>query len=273
MIDPAAWPIWLAHVHENKPFLETLAARPLTAIGIGAFPVLACIAAAALVSKPGLRRDSGFLVAAAAFLVAAIMTVDAIRSAAYATWLGIPLVSAFALEVCAALRLRRLVPRVAVGVALAPAALSLGAVTIANAAGIGLHEFDRATSDACFEKQAYAPLAQIPPGVIAADVNFGSFLLALTPHSILAAPYHRLAPAIVEAHRALAAPPEDARARLKRLGADYVMICGRHEPNGLNQAELEASLWGHLIAGAVPDWLERVPLGEAKPVSVYRIRS
>ena len=273
VIDPAAWPIWLAHVHENKSFLETLAARPLTAIAVGAFPALACIAAAVLMSKPQSRRDFGFAVAAAALVVATIMTIEAIRSAMYATWLGIPLVAAFAVHLCAALNLRRLVPRVAVGVMLAPAALSLGAVTIANAAGIGVGEFDRPASDACFEKQSYAPLARMPAGVIAADVNYGPSILALTPHSVLAAPYHRLAPAIVAAHRALAAPPEDARALLRQLGTGYVLICGKHEPNGLDQAELDASLWGHLTAGVVPAWLERVPLGDAQPISVYRVRS
>ena len=94
----------------------------------------------------------------------------------------------------------------------------------------------------------------------------------MTPHSVLVAPYHRLAPAIVEAHRAFAAPPEKARALLGQLRADYVMICGKHDPSGLSDAELAASLWGHLTAGAIPDWLEAVPLGEAQPISVYRIR-
>jgi hypothetical protein len=273
VIDPAAWPIWLAHVHENRSLLEALGDRPLTAIAIMTFPAFACIAAAALMSKPGSRRDFGFLVAAAVFFVAAIMTVEAIRSATYATWLGMPLVAAFALQLFAALRLQRLVPRVAVGVMLTPAALSFGAISIANAAGIGLDEPSRRTSDACFENQTYAPLARIPAGVIAADVNYGPFLLALTPHSVLAAPYHRLAPAIVEAHRALAAPPEKARALLRKLGAGYVVICGDHEPNGLSRAEREASLWRHLTAGAVPDWLEVVRIGEAQPLSVYRVRS
>ena len=166
VIDPAAWPIWLAHVHENKSLLETLAARPLVAIAVVAFPALACIAAAALMSQSGSRRDFGFLVATAAFFVAAIMTVEAIRSAMYATWLGMPLVAAFALQLFEALRLQRLVPRVAVGVMLTPAALSLGAISIADAAGIGsARDFGRPTAEACFEKRTYAPLAGIPAGV------------------------------------------------------------------------------------------------------------
>jgi hypothetical protein len=274
VIDPAAWPIWLAHVNENRSLVEMLADSPLTTIAIMAFPALACVAAAVLASNTGARRDFGFLVAAAAFLIAALMTVEAIRSATYATWLGMPLVAAFALQLFAALRLQRLVPRVAVGVMLTPAALSLGAVTIANAAGIGrTDDFHQTTSDACFEKQSYAPLARLPAGVIAADINYGPFLLALTPHSVLAAPYHRIAPAIVEAHRALAAVPDDARGRLARLRADYVVVCGDRAPAGLSRSERDASLWGRLRAGAVPDWLEAVPVVPAQPISVYRVRS
>ena len=273
VIDPAAWPIWLGHVRENRPLLELLAGSPLTAIAIVSFPGLAVAATLVLLCKRELRGDFGFLVAAAAFAVAALMTVAAIRSATYATWLGMPLVAAFAMHLFAVLNLQRLVPRVAVGVLLTPAVLSLGAVTIANAAGIGRDdEFHSATSEACFDNESYAALARLPAGVVAADINLGPFLLALTPHRVLTAPYHRLAPAVVIAHRALAAPPDDARAVLTRLRADYVVICGSRAPNGLTPAGREASLWGRLRAGVVPEWLEPVPATKAQPFSVYRVR-
>ncbi len=234
---------------------------------------MAVAAALVLLRNREMRGDFGFLVAVAAFAVAALMTVAAIRSATYATWLGMPLVAAFALHLFAVLRLQRLVPRVAVGVLLTPAVLSLGAVTIANAAGIGRADiFHRATAEACLDNESYTPLAQdFRPGIVAADINYGPFLLALTPHRVLAAPYHRLAPAIVTAHRALAAPPEEARAVLARLQADYVVICGDRAPNGLTPVEREASLWGRLRAGAVPGWL--APLPVRGPFAVYRVTS
>ena len=73
-----------------------------------------------------------------------------------------PLVAAFALHLFALLRLQSLVPRFAVGVLLTPAVLSVGAISIANAAGFG----DATTAstaperDACFKTASYAPLAQ-----------------------------------------------------------------------------------------------------------------
>ena len=145
-----------------------------------------------------LRTDFAFLAAAAAFLVAALATLAAVKSASYATWLAMPLVAAFAVHLFAAFRLQSLVPRVAVGVLLTPAVLSLGAITIANAAGIGAKDDPpSAGADACFKNASYADLAELPAGIVAADTDYGPFLLALTRHSVLAAPYHRLSAGIL----------------------------------------------------------------------------
>ena len=42
-------------------------------------------------------------------------------------------------------------------------------------------------------------------------IDFGPFLLALTPHSVLAAPYHRLSAGILAGSCVFAAPPDEAR--------------------------------------------------------------
>ena len=126
MMDPAVWPIWLAHVHEMKPLIALTVESPLTGIGIAAFPVAALIAALVLARSREMRGDFGFLVATAAFLAAALMTFAAVKSASYAIWLAMPLVAVFALHLCGLLRLQSLGTRVAVGVLLAPAMLSLG---------------------------------------------------------------------------------------------------------------------------------------------------
>jgi len=271
MMDAAVWSIWLAHVREMKPLLTLLAADPLTAIAIATFPAVALIAALVLARDPGLRRDIGFLVATAAFVVASITTFAAIKTSSYATWLGMPLVAVFALHLFKLMRLQSLVPRAAVGVLLTPAVLSLGAITIANAAGIGREDhFHRSETPICFQNQSYAALAQLPAGVVATDVNYGPFVLALTPHTVLTAPYHRLAAAIVATHRALAAPPDQARGMLAAFQAGYVAVCGAQAPDGLSQVERDASLWGRLQGGAVPGWLQPLPL--PGPFAVYRVK-
>jgi len=37
--------------------------------------------------------------------------------------------------------------------------------------------------------------------VVATDIDYGPFVLALTPHSVVGAPYHRLSSGIAAAHR------------------------------------------------------------------------
>jgi hypothetical protein len=269
MVDPAVWPIWLAHVREMQPLLSLMAESPLTGIAIAAFPFAALIAV--IVLARSLRVDFGFLVAAAAFLASVVTTLAAVKGASYATWLAMPLVAAFAVHVFAALRLQSLLPRVAVGVMLTPAVLSLGAITLANAAGIGAQDnFHRNESNVCFKTESYAALARLPRGMIATDIDYGPFVLALTPHAVLAAPYHRLSAGIVAAHRAFAASPDDARRVLQSARANYLATCGKGSLRGLAAAERDASLWGRLQAGAVPDWLEPLPL--AGPFTVYRVK-
>ena len=102
------------------------------------------------------------------------------------------------------------------------------------------------------------------------DISYGPYLLALTSHSVMAAPYHRLSSGITTSHKALASPPEQAREVLKSIKATYVMLCGPRPPDGLPEPARTASLWRRLQAGAPPPWLEPVPgMG---PFAVYRVR-
>jgi hypothetical protein len=273
MMDAAVWPIWLAHVREMQPLIPLLTQKPLTAIAIATFPLAALLAALVLLRDRAMRRDFGYLAATAALLAGFVTTLAAIKAYSYATWLGMPLVAAFALHLFAALRLHALVPRFAVGLMLTPAALSIGAISIADAAGLNDREsFSRPEREACLKTDNYAPLARLPAGVIAADIDFGPFLLALTPHAILAAPYHRLSGGIVSAHTIFASLPDTAHDAVKRLGVTYVLTCGPRPPNDLAAAARDASLWGRLRANDAPGWLERVGPAD-QPFHIYRVKS
>ena len=272
MVDPALWSIWHDHVREMQPLLSVFRVNPLTVASIAAFPAAALCAAVVLASEAKLRRDFGFLAATVAFLVAVVATLAVTRAYSYAMWLGMPLVAAVALRVFVAFKLKTLPARIAVGLLLTPMALSFGATTVAHAVGFDDKDsLDRPTIRHCFQTAAYAPLAQLPPGLVAADIGFGPFLLAHTPHSVLAAPYHRLSMGVIAAHRAFAAPPEAARSILAGAKVAYVMVCGSRPPDGLAVGDRSRSLWGRLQAGAVPDWLEAVP--ETRPLLVYRVRA
>jgi len=266
---PELHAIWLDHVPEMQPLLRELAKSPLAAVAIATFPAVAVLAAILLLRDPLVRRDPAFLLACAALLAGVLTTLAAIKGYSYATWAGMPLVAVFGLRLFALLRLTSLLPRVAVGLLLTPALLSIGAVTIADAASFG-HGNDNASERSCRDTANYAGLAALPPGLVAGNIQVGPFLLALTPHTVLAAPYHRTS-GIATAHAIFAAPPDVAHRTLRERKVAYVMVCGSRGPYGLTERERAASLWTELNRGEVPAWLERVNPRELS-IAAYRVR-
>ena len=84
------------------------------------------------------------------------------------------------------------------------------------------------------------------------DISYGPFILALTPHSVIAA------------------PPDEARRILTDAKVSYVMVCGPRPPDGLPEPARSRSLWSRLQAGASPTgWL---PVPGARPFAAYRVR-
>ena len=272
MMEPAVRPIWLAQVQEMQPLIAFTQAVPVRAAAIMAFPVAALISAGMLARDPMLRRDFGFLVATAGFVVAFVTTIAAIKAYNYPMWFGMPLVAGMTLRLCARFKLKTMAARLVACVLVTPMVLSTAAVGLAQAAASPAAMNTAADQSACFRTANYAPLARLPAGLVAAHIDFGPFLLALTPHSVLAAPYHRLSSALLAAHHAFAAPPERARQVLAGARATYLVMCGSRAPTALGAAEKEASLWNRLQAGAVPDWLEPMPEMPGQAFHVYRMK-
>jgi hypothetical protein len=273
LMDPSVRPIWLEHVAEMQPLLTFGRLIPVKAAALMAFPAAALVSVLVLARDAELRRDFGFLLAGAVFAVAFLTTVAAIKAHVYAMWLGMPLVALMALRLCAFLNLSTLNARLVATVLLTPTVLSAGAIGLAQAARLqATAESQMVEQSACFKTDSYRTLAQLPAGLIAADVDFGPFLLALTPHSVLAAPYHRLSKGVVAAHQAFAAPPDEARQLLERMRVTYLITCGGRAPLTLTAAEQDASLWKRLQVGALPDWLEPVPETSGQPLLAFRIR-
>ncbi len=130
----------------------------------------------------------------------------------------------------------------------------------------------RGSRTAACSVESYAHLAALPPGLVATDIDYGPFVLALTPHSVMSAPYHRLVGPIIAAHQIFALPPAAAREVVARTKPDYLAVCDRHTLGGIGEAERAASLWGRLAAGEVPDWLEPVAETRDRPFVVYRVK-
>jgi hypothetical protein len=272
MVDPAIWPIWLSEVREMQPLVSVFQKNPLTGAAIAAFPALAVLATMLLLNGKE-RHDAGFLTAAGVFMIAVAVTFGAIRGFSYAIWFGMPMVAAMALRMFAALNLVSIFARACAALFLTPLVMSSSAITVVHASGGNDRDpFDRPGVEVCRQTASYARLAKLSPGLVATDVSFGPFLLALTPHSALAGPYHHLSKGIIAAHRSLALPPKQAHEVIKQTNADYVMVCGSRPPDGLAQQDVAGSLWGQLRAGVVPDWLEPDAGNAGHPFAVFRVK-
>ena len=272
-MDPRLRTIWLAHVREMQPLVALMRQDPATGAGLAAFLVVAIAALAAEACDRDRRRDPGLLAAAAAFLLALAMTVASVKVWSYAMWFGMPVAAAGALRLFARLKLTSLPARAFVALLLAPAVVSSAAAAAVKAVRPAeLGPTGDADHQACFLNASYAPMAGLAPGLVAAAIDYGPFILALTPHAVIAGPYHRLSAAVTATHDAFASPPDAARRVLARLGATYVAVCGSHQPFGFTPTERSAGLWGRLQAGEIPDWLEPVPRDAGQAFGLYRIR-
>lgn len=126
-------------------------------------------------------------------------------------------------------------------------------------------------SAACLTPKALAPLAALPPGLVAAPIDSGSHLLSDTPHSVIAAPYHRNSAGNRRVIEMLLAAPDAAEQSVRASGADYVMLCPTmHAVQGL-KARAPGGLAGILADGKNPAWLKPLPLGDT-PYGVFTLR-
>jgi hypothetical protein len=121
----------------------------------------------------------------------------------------------------------------------------------------------------CRRASDYTPLANLPPGLVLAFIDAGPFLLMETPHSVLAAPYHRDVGGNAAMLDIFLAEPADAQRRIASLGIRYVAFCPG-APERYNYAQAAPDGLAALLArGEVPAFLKRINL-DGTDVAVYR---
>lgn len=271
LADATVKAVWLDRVDETEPLVSVMRGFPIMGAWLCAFPLVALLAALALARDADMRRDLGFLLATAALVLSVGETFAAVKVYAYGMWLGMPLVAALACRAAKTSGLRAGAARLAAALILTPTAITAGAITIAQAAAgadpayPGFPE----RSD-CSRNDAYALMARLPAGLVATDINYGPFVLALTPHSVIAAPYHRMTGGIVAAHTILNTTTDEARRIIAAYGVRYVALCGARAPTGADN--VPGSLRAELVAGHAPPWLDAIPQTPGALFAIYRVR-
>lgn len=94
--------------------------------------------------------------------------------------------------------------------------------------------------------------------IILADIDFGPELLYRTPHKVLATPYHRNSSGILFVNDVMSATQDSAAfALLQQRHVDLVLLDpDSHEKNIFNPTNNPNTLYGRLLSGEHPTWLQ-----------------
>jgi len=155
-------------------------------------------------------------------------------------------------------------------------AIALGLVSTAWIVPIALCETllpparpvpDAAGAIACRSAEALAPLAALPAGTVLAPVFMGPAILLHTPHTVVAAPYHRAVSNIAAALRGLGGTEDDLRRVSEAQGVRYLVACPARPADDLQD---EPAFVTRLTKDAAQaDWLK--PLPGSKAVKIWRV--
>ncbi len=286
-VDPRIKPFWLDYVQEVAPFPRLLKRHPDDAIAVAAPVVLGALGLLWLGRTHTRRSDPAWRLAGGMLLLTAAAGFAMVRAAGYAAWVAVPLIAAAAADL--AWRYRKmgaLAPLVA-----ALIVMPMGATGVAVGAGRAWNAMFQPPAkkaaaakakaaanpaDYCFNSSSYRDLAAARPvGLVAGDIDFGPFVLALTPHSTLSAPYHRMNWGIMAARGVLTADadapgPDGAEAKARALGVTYVLDCPVHHINADRAGIPANSLQAVMDRTDWPDWLELIS-DEKAPILVFRV--
>jgi hypothetical protein len=262
--------VWLDNVAENASFVSQLVSGDVDqSLGLLAFYLIGLAALAHQTWKSRAPADMFLLAASAAFTAFACWQY---KFMSYASYLAIVPVA------IAISRLGGFAEISATTVRFAAIILSSQSLLLAASGGVDdvlgrpkiITEGMRTDANACAKPAAMRDLADLPPGLVAAHIDIGAYIAVLTQHRALAAPYHRIANAIIANHQIFSArDPASAAAILKRENVDYVVVCrGLDGPSASSQV-WKGTLRTDLVKGVPPKYLTPVPL--SNPDSILRV--
>lgn len=284
---PRVREVWLDGVTEIQPWAVFFSAHHVDALVALILPGLAALATLRLAAEPGTRSSAGFRVLVASAALATAIGLGQIRTIVYADMLSLPLVAAAIGRLArdGEGRGRAATVTVLVGTVLtssslatfvvgrlAPAAWTADDAVMTAGAGGGGSETSPTGAGAgasCMTLSAYAALAKLPPGLVAAEINLGPSILAGTPHSVVTAPYHRMQRGILDGDRMMRSRPDEALKVMDARRVDYVVTCAASAAAASAKETEPDSLLVALMEGRVPGRLEAVS-GEGT-IRVYRL--
>ena len=293
-LSPELKRLWLNTITEARPLLDMAAHEPVAIIANVGPSLVALVVALRRLGARGEPERAIWIVPALLIGLALLLSLYQVRTLPVANAASIPVLGSWLAALAArhgvtALRpiaqARPVILAVLLCIPLVHLALGWGAVrllTVLSGGRIapierpdtpkhltaGLSEAERL----CLDPASAALLAAVPTGIVMAPVFYGPTVLAISGHSVVAAPYHRAGAAILDAIHAMDLPPPKARAVIERRAADYVAICLTARETALTAAEAPGGLLARLQSGDSFDWLEPVsPVGTGGALRVWRV--
>ena len=256
--------MWLARVREMQSVLSLFRSDGAEAVVYLGFPVVAALSAA-LVARNGMTTPFGWALIVA-FAISAMIMCTQIRMLIYVMWLGLAFVGV-AVQRLAERTSRVLVTRVLAAVLASPPAVSIGvmalAAQVAHTEGAAARD---PNAEGCFRPEDYRTLAGLPAGLVFGPIDLGPGILAHTPHSVVAAPYHRADSAVRFNEEVMAGSSAEAEARIVARGTDYVVACPTSNPGSTSNSFNAA-----LVAGRVGAWLAPIPGSASDRLKIWRV--
>ncbi|WP_434733365.1 hypothetical protein NL154_22330 [Rhizobium sp. YTUHZ044] len=276
-LDPMLVELWLRHISEAQSLLALARADPTA---VGAFYAAGLFAIAVCIFRL-IQRDRVQIHLILLFLIAtswAIALVQ-VRGSSFSNLLSILPLALLIIDV------RRISNSDSENVAAAfvyvmsvlasvPAVWAVGgglvSLQMENDAQKKAAEPTKALS--CTSKEALAPLAELPPGLVSAPSEMGVPILRFTQNRVLSAPYHRdQGGMLTEMHIGLATPQE-AEAFLKGAGVTALAFCQK-DLQTRELAKLKPDgLYAELGKGNIPPYLERLAQVPGTGVQFFRYR-
>ncbi len=279
MVDPFAREVWLSQVSEAQPLWSLVLMRPRDFLPI-ALPMLAGLLGIALaIAGDRKARAQWFVVAGfgGVGVLAACWQVRAATSAAPILILG---------GAWAVMRIAEMTRDASGNIQpLLPLAASLPFVTIFWAQVATIKVSSPATaavaatpsnsaaisSEACYETASLRALNALPTSLLLNQIDHAGYILAETPHSVIASAYHRNNHGNRIGLNAFLARPDEAHEIARASGARYLVICQPSNEIDSYASRAPQGLAATLARGETPAWLVPVELGTT-PYRAYEIR-
>jgi hypothetical protein len=259
-VSPALKEVWLDHVVETESILWRATDQPSLFLGILVF---LAAGTAVEVTRWYRRRDASRGLAMVFVLLAVVLGCWQMKLMPYASWLCVLPIARWASGLPAAATVSAPTVRIA-----AACLLSQGILDPVLGALISPFEGSHpsVTAPSCELSANVRRLGTLPPGLVAADLDLSAFIAALTPHRVVAAPYHRLEKSILTDHAILEGSPDKSVKDARVLGVDYLALCNRP-----SRSDIPTGLRARLLAGESIPPLQELNLDSEHAIRVWRL--